>query len=461
MKLGSLFDGIGGFPLAATMNNITPIWASEIEAVPIAITKKHFPNMKHLGDITNINGAEIEPVDIISFGSPCQDLSVAGKGKGLAGERSGLFMEAVRIIREMREATNAEYPRYALWENVPGAFSSNKGRDFRAVLSALAESEIPMPRSGQWADAGMVRGNGREIAWRCLDAQYWGVPQRRKRIFLIVDFRGQCAGEILFECQSVSGDTQESGSQGEEAAGSVGNGVEATSRVFYESGPGFFTEGVGCLRAEGENRPSRPAHQIVEPICFEPRGQDGVPRIHGDISPTLNTMRGGQRQPCVAIQHSIIGRKDSAGAQGPGLRDDGKMFTLDSRGSAHAVAIPEKDSCVTTGTGRRYDFETETIIPVPFPEVANTLLAKPNFSYRADVDNMVRIGYRVRRLTPKECERLQGFPDDWTAYGEEKKDGLFLLKPVSDSARYKACGNSIAIPPVEWIMSQIKKYGGM
>ena len=138
MKLGSLFDGSGGFPLAGTMCGITPAWASEIEPYPIAVTKARFPNMKHLGDITKIDGAKIEPVDVVTFGSPCQDLSVAGKQKGLAGERSGLFLEAIRIIKEMRTATNGKYPTFIIWENVPGAYSSNKGEDFRTVLQEVA-----------------------------------------------------------------------------------------------------------------------------------------------------------------------------------------------------------------------------------------------------------------------------------------------------------------------------------
>ncbi len=184
--------------------------------------------MKHLGDITQINGAEIEPVDIISAGSPCQDLSVAGKREGLSGARSGLFMEFIRIVREMRNATSNQYPRFIIWENVPGAFSSNKGQDFRTVLEEITEAEIPMPKSGRWARAGMVRGNGRSLAWRVLDAQYWGVPQRRKRIFLVADFAGQSAPEILFECEGVPGDIAESRKAWEEVAASTGVGVEST-----------------------------------------------------------------------------------------------------------------------------------------------------------------------------------------------------------------------------------------
>jgi len=166
MKLASLFDGISGFPLAGSRHGIEPVWASEIERVPVEISKRHFPNMKHYGDVTKINGAEVEPVDIITFGSPCQDLSVAGKRAGMGeGTRSGLFSEAVRIIKEMRSGTNGTYPRYAVWENVPGAFSSNKGEDFRAVIESLTKVaeetvSIPLPKDGRWEPAGLVEGDG-------------------------------------------------------------------------------------------------------------------------------------------------------------------------------------------------------------------------------------------------------------------------------------------------------------
>ena len=218
MKLGSLFDGSGGFPLSGFLCGIEPIWASEIEPYPIAVTKSRFPHMKHLGDISKINGAEIEPVDIITFGSPCQDLSVAGKRAGLKHEengddettRSGLFMEAVRIIKEMREKTNGKYPRFAVWENVPGAFSSNKGEDFKVVLEELIKIASPsavmpeVPRFG-WPYADSYCGDGWSLAYRVFDAQYWGVPQRRRRIYLVADFAGQCAREILFEREGVRG----------------------------------------------------------------------------------------------------------------------------------------------------------------------------------------------------------------------------------------------------------------
>jgi len=213
VKIGSLFDGSGACPLAATMFGIEPVWASEIEPYPIKVTTARFPNMKHLGDITKLDGHVLEPVDIIAFGSPCQDLSVAGKQAGLInGERSNLFFEAIRIITEMREATNGVYPRIAVWENVPGAFSSNRGQDFRTVLQAFCDVEgagldtVPEPPKCKWGGSGGIMGNGYSVAWRTLDAQYWGVPQRRRRIYLVADFRGERAGEILFKREGLRGD---------------------------------------------------------------------------------------------------------------------------------------------------------------------------------------------------------------------------------------------------------------
>ena len=173
------------------------------------MTARHFPEVKQLGDITKIDGAAIPPVDIICAGSPCQDLSVAGKREGLDGARSGLFRRAVDIVRAMRRATGGRHPRFFVWENVPGAFSSNKGMDFRAVLEEIGQTEIPMPENGKWANAGMAELPQCDIAWRVLDAQYWGVPQRRRRIFLVADFgtATRCAGEILFEPESVRRNT--------------------------------------------------------------------------------------------------------------------------------------------------------------------------------------------------------------------------------------------------------------
>jgi len=234
IKLGSLFDGSGGFPLAGALFGIEPVWASEIEPFPIRVTKLRLPGMKHLGSVTEVKGGEVEPVDIITFGSPCQDLSVAGKQAGIHdGERSNLFFEAIRIIKEMREHDRANgrpddllRPRFAVWENVPGAFSSNKGADFRAVIQAFCEingpcDAVPEPPKGKWKPAGTVVGDGWSLAWRVYDAQFWGVPQRRKRIYLIADFGSERAGEILFESKGVCWDFETGRKARENASGYV------------------------------------------------------------------------------------------------------------------------------------------------------------------------------------------------------------------------------------------------
>ena len=202
ITLGSLFDGIGVFPLAASRAGILPLWASEIEKIPISITKRHFPDMAHLGDITKLDGGTVPPVHVVTFGSPCQNLSAIGNRAGLAGEKSGLFHQAIRIIKEMRCATDNKFPVIVVWENVMGALFSSDRMDFRTVLESLAGTEIPMPATGGWANAGMVRGGIPDIGWRVMDARYWGKPpppQRRRRIFVVADFGGRRAAEILFK----------------------------------------------------------------------------------------------------------------------------------------------------------------------------------------------------------------------------------------------------------------------
>ena len=237
-SLGSLFDGSGGFPLAGTLCGIKPRWASEVEPYPIAVTKKNFPTMTHLGDISKINGAEIEPVDIITFGSPCQDLSIAGKRAGInEGTRSGLFIEAVRIIKEMREATNGKYPSFALWENVPGAFSSNKGEDFRIVLEELIKiaepcATVPQVPPRGWAYADTYRGDGWSLAYRVFDSQYWGVPQRRRRVYLVADFSAQRAEEILFKRGGLRGHLATFGSMREEHPAGTSRASEKEGKTF-------------------------------------------------------------------------------------------------------------------------------------------------------------------------------------------------------------------------------------
>lgn len=298
MTMGSLFDGIGGFPLAAIHNGIIPVWASEIEAFPIQVTKLRFPQMQHTGDITKLNGKTLPLVDVICGGSPCQDLSVAGQRRGLAGERSGLFMEQVRIVKEMRNADENRglpdhlvRPRYLVWENVPGAFSSAQGEDFRAVIEEIVRIKdsachVPRPDTGRWEPSGAaILGDRFSLAWRVLDAQYWGVAQRRRRIFLVADFGGRTAPQILFEQDRLFGDSSESRSAGQGTAGAASQGADHTGgtcltpwdvqsrRIFLEDtvwpalyggeggGHGYIqkkeqenTEQVLCLNDQGGER---------------------------------------------------------------------------------------------------------------------------------------------------------------------------------------------------------------
>lgn len=261
LTLGSLFDGSGGFPLGGLLAGITPVWASEIEPFPIRVTTKRLPFMKHYGNISAMDGGKIEPVDIITFGSPCQDMSVAGRRDGLDGKRSSLFYEAVRIIKEMRCATGGRYPRYIVWENVPGAFSSNKGEDFKAVLEAvigIAEpnAEVPMPEKARWHYADLYLGDGWSVAYRTLDAQYWGVPQRRRRIYLVADFAGRGAGKILFESEGLSGYSAEGFRSWQRAAGSFTPCAGATGFDGYNgslTGNTSSTLGVNCGMSTGRN----------------------------------------------------------------------------------------------------------------------------------------------------------------------------------------------------------------
>ena len=261
MTLGSLFDGSGGFPLGGMLAGITPVWASEIEPFPIRVTTKRLPFMKHYGNVSEMDGGKVEPVDIITFGSPCQDMSVAGKRAGLEGSRSNLFYEAVRIIKEMRKATGGEYPKWACWENVPGAFSSSGGEDFRCVLESLCgviDESVSIPKTKKWANAGEILGDGYSLAWRVLDAQFWGVPQRRKRIYLIADFTGGCAGKVLFESESLSGYSPQGFRSWQTAPGDSAN-CSGTAGIGFDGYNAKLTDdksatlGVNCGMSTGRN----------------------------------------------------------------------------------------------------------------------------------------------------------------------------------------------------------------
>ena len=269
--------------MMAMLSGIVPVWKSEIEPFPIAVTEKRLPFVKHLGDINNINGAEIDPVDIITFGSPCTDLSVAGKRQGLNAERSGLFFQAIRIIKEMRGATNGKYPRFAVWENVTGAFSSNGGEDFRCVLEEfckIKDADLSVPKPEKWTKAGEIMGEKFSVAYRTFDAQYWGVPQRRMRVYLVADFDGGCASKILFESEGVSGYSAESFRAWQETAQSFGNCSEETgSGLMFENhsqdtrytGPLEVAQTVSATYGTGGNNQPFVVESAVVPATLKIR----------------------------------------------------------------------------------------------------------------------------------------------------------------------------------------------
>jgi len=351
LTLGSLFDGSGGFPLGAVLNGIRPLWASEIEPFPIRVTTKRLPQVKHLGDISAINGGEIEPVDIITFGSPCTNLSVAGKREGLVGEQSSLFFEAVRIIKEMRCATNGQYPRCICWENVPGAYSSNKGKDFRQVLTEIAKikdeaAAIPMPEKDRWLTAGEIVGDGFSLAWRTFDAQFWGVAQRRRRCYLVADFAGECAGKVLFEFERLSGYTPQGFGTGQGTAGGAANRAGDTGgcTVLNDQGGNRMdvTDDVTCtLRAEAHHPPC-----VVEAsgFCTEHSAQSRGVGFEKEKSPTL---RAGV-VPGVAIENHLADSRMK-------INEDGIVQTLSGRmgtgGNNVPLTLKIRSGCEGGGKG--------------------------------------------------------------------------------------------------------------
>lgn len=503
--------------------------------------------MNHYGDICRMVGAEIEPVDCIIGGSPCQDLSIAGKRAGLAGARSGLYMEQIRIIREMREndrknGRTGEFirPRYMVWENVPGAFSSNKGRDFAAVLEEairIAEPEapdIPVPEKG-WPTYGGYRDmDGRwSVAWRVLDAQWWGVPQRRRRIALVADFGGTSAHEILFNRKGVFGHPETSGEAGERPAGEAESGTACAVRIrggCDGGGKGALVQteksgtlGTGndqtvfCLQGNGIDRAdtagcngkgwredvSYTLNTIDRPaVCAGFKlGNSEQARSIGyqeEQSPTLNAECGGNKPAVVYSFDSLASNSMKSPNPKSGCREVNTARTLDTTSPdpsknqggiailnmSHANdVIRECGSVVPTlqsrmGTGGNqvqltYQKVTGTLSPgahagsyngqdayndmlVVSSEISPSLRARGNDPCRSDMAAYVAGEHGiVRRLTPMECERLQGFPDGWTDIGAWTDENGKLHKESSDSARYKALGNSIALPPWKWVLKRI------
>ena len=569
LKLGSLFDGIGGFPLAGEMAGIVPVWASEIEPFPIRVTEKRLPEMKHYGDVHGLNGADLEPVDIITFGSPCQDLSIAGKRSGLGGSRSGLFYEAVRVITEMRKNTNGKYPRWAVWENVPGALSSQNGQDFRLVLESLIRikapaADVPLPENGRWLHAGEILDDGYSLAWRILDAaQGWGVAQRRKRIFAVLDLDGQCAGKVLFESEGVSGYTPPGGEArkgiapgAESGAGAAGERVSAggfcTEHSADSRGIGYEDERAPTLRAgvvpgvaidfnPTDSRIRLKEEDICQTLCSRMgTGGNQVPLVFGissdqshamlsenphagvyeaDTSRTLDCSGGSpacnqggmlvvapSEKPCYCIQGSMIGRKEQNGPQGDGINRE-VAFTLDTV-DRHAVYA------MTTGSFTQLDEEKSPPLmardykdpPVVGKDEPAYALDRACFSAGENAQYSMNVGeekaptlvaegpgavaapaeYLVRRLTPGECCRLQGYPDGWCenlespapsnkeadrweAIFEEWRTAMdgktkpkthrqiirWLQNPPTDSAEFMAYGNSVAVPCVFFVLAGI------
>ena len=415
LTLGSLFDGSGTFPMMAMLSGIVPVWKSEIEPFPIAVTEKRLPFVKNLGDINSINGAEIEPVDIITFGSPCTDLSVAGKRQGLNAERSGLFFQAIRIIKEMRGATNGKYPRFAVWENVTGAFSSNGGEDFRCVLEEfckIKDADLSVPKPAKWEKAGEILGKDFSFAWRTFDAQYWGVPQRRMRIYLVADFDGGCASKILFESEGVSGYSAESFRAWQETAQSFGNCSEETgSGLMFENhsqdtrytGPLNVAQTVSATYGTGGNNQPFVVESSVVPATLKIRcghGNGGrgaliqknksatlscnndqtlfVPKAYGicgkysnsmlsnnpnsgfyeaDTSRTIDTSN---QSPCKNQGGMVVveGNGSRPSHHGDGYKESETMYTLNCTEN-HAVSYGIGRPAMNQGYNARFSFQVE------------------------------------------------------------------------------------------------------
>lgn len=506
MKLGSLFDGSGGFPLGGIIAGITPVWSSEIEPFPIRVTEKRLPQMKHYGDVSKISGADLEPVDVITFGSPCQDMSVAGKRAGLDGARSGLFFQAVRIIKEMR--AKYQKPRFIVWENVRGALSSAGGDDFRRVLEEICnvkKSDVSVPKPEKWNNSGLIVGDDFSVAWRVLDAQYWGVPQRRRRIYLVADFGGDSAGKILFESEGMSGHSEKMQSAWQDFARTAQNGAGETVGVLNDqSGSAISVEHdlSPTLRAETHQhlpivyglcsyesnsmKSSNPYSGIYKadtartldinggsPACnqggmlvlFDNHSQDS--RYNGPLklSPSLNTQlgTGGNNAPLVCVPDT----------KAISLAGKPRHTHVSADVAMTLNAADWKDPPAVYLMSKSYHFAHAT------PDQADALAAT---DYKCPP--VVNADWRVRMIMPVECARLQGFPDWWTdnltdsepSDAEVRKwQGIFdeycdingkkhktasqirkwLMTEPTDAAKYKMWGNGVALPCVVFVLCGI------
>ena len=395
MKHGSLFTGVGGIDLGFEKAGIETAWQCEINKQARSVLAKHWPNVTQYEDVTTVNGAEVTPVDIITFGSPCQDLSVAGKRAGFQdGTRSNLYFEAIRIIKEMRDKTNGQYPRYAVWENVRGALSSNDGRDFLAAVEALA-------------DLGAL-----DISWRVVNTCHFGPPQRRVRVFLVADFGGERAGEILAESARVLWHPAQIGEAGQETSGETEEGVGVSGWVTArDTASTLQTGGPAGTRLDVEAAAG---------------GQLLYKSIYLSTDKTIAN--------CIPSE----------------LYHHGTVVNQDAR-NGHLVIEEQVPYVKVVRSGAR---NANGELPAEVwraEQVGPTLNVFDNGSEsRATVIVPEEESYRVRRLTPRECERLQGWPDDHTRWADTGKE-------VSDSARYKMCGNGVSAPVAQWIGENIMK----
>ena len=546
MKLGSLFDGSGGFPLAGALNGIEPVWASEVEPYPIAVTTSRFPRMKHLGDVSKVNGAEIEPVDIITFGSPCQDMSVAGKRAGIKHDdhgdeettRSGLFYEAIRIIKEMRYGTEGRFPTFIIWENVPGAFSSNRGEDFRTVLEEFVKIAEPtavvpdVPKSG-WAYADCWRGDGWSLAYRVFDAQYLRTAQRRKRIYLVLCLGDEAgAGKILFERDRLRGNYPQSGKARERTAAPSEGSLDADDREGAVIKAGGFKElNSAKARSDGFAEEAAPTlaankHDACVVIGFDgynatdtgkksatlgvncgmSTGRNGViigvdiynQSLTGDKSKTLNSAAvDSDHIPCV-IKEQFLFENHSQDSRYKGPLDVCPMLPaqLGTGGNNQPFVVEQTLFCKSRRAKRAGD---ATMWKEPRAVCYGIGNGQTNQSYSEEqvgtlncmhdqqaVAVPAKHRYIVRRITPTECARLQGFPDRWgdidhkdnmtdedyafwlevkqtydringrqTKDYTEKQILAWYNKLHNDGAEYKMWGNGIALPCALYVMEGI------
>lgn len=463
--------------------------------------------MKHYGDITKINGGLVEPVNVVIGGSPCQDLSVAGKQAGLAGERSGLFMEQLRIIKEMRRADlergrtgKDTRPRYMVWENVPGAFSSNKGADFSIVLQETAKvaceqaPAVPIPKNG-WPPAGCLTDMGGQwsIAWRVFDAQFWGVPQRRKRIALVADFGGLTAPEILFERQGVPGYIKPCGKEGQAAPGNIetcfntagstggayciqGNCIDRADTAGcngkgwkedvcytlntidrpavcagFNASMGAKAHGIGYMDEQSPTLSCQRHDASV--LCLNDQG-GSVMGISENVSGTLRAQEHGHQPTVLDMSHACDVVRDCGGTS-PSLQ--ARMGTGGNQVPlvAYGIGNGQVNEAATMAFEKAQTLNTMHDAQAVFcQDVAHTLKAKANLDFREDSETYPVQSGKVRRITPLECERLQGFPDGWTDIGEWV-DSKGKKRQTADSSRYKALGNSIALPPWKWVLKRL------